>query len=112
MYNSSFFADTDPTSGIGGWGNPAADFEVQEGALAGFRVEYPYPHLLRRNFTLRPYSDDRQRMANSTFTREKIAKLVESYTGDYRGFQIDLESMRTVRSLSPWFFLVVISFFV
>jgi len=77
------------------------DFEVQRGAFAGLRLEYPYPHTLRRNFTLRPFAGS-QMMVNLTFTKEKMAKLVESYTGHYRGFQTDLEATK-VRSPSHGF---------
>src|SRR5580658_2330148 len=52
FYESSFWKDSDPNSGLGGWGNPNADFSVPDGGFSGFHLSYPSPHTLRRNFTL------------------------------------------------------------
>ena len=100
FYHSPFFKDSDPHSGLGGWGNPAADMEVQDGGFAtGFKLAYPFPHNLRRNFTLRPwinYQDarfpiDELKAANETFTASVVETLVNGYTGDFEGFQIEVD---------------------
>ncbi|KAG6909420.1 hypothetical protein DXG01_000573 [Tephrocybe rancida] len=103
FYNSPIFADPDPESGLGGWGNPDTDALVVDGAFAGFMLSYPYPHTLTRNFTLRPFLDypdaetwriDRDRMANLSFTPEAIEKTINGWIGDYRGFQFDVEAVQ------------------
>lgn len=98
FYDASIFADPDPLSGLGGWGNPLADYAVQDGAFANFRLTYPYQHTLRRNFTLRPFIDEGleyhiipDKMANTSITPGVIRQFVEGYKGDYRGFQRDFE---------------------
>jgi len=102
LYNSQFFKDTDPSSGLGGWGNPAADMEVQDGALAGFRVTYPYQHTLRRNYTLQPwlhggrFYEASDKMANQSFTASEYDRLVNTYVGDYPGFQTDVEDWKGI----------------
>jgi hypothetical protein len=50
------FADTDPTHGLGSWGNPADDWTVDSGAFANdFWVAYPFRHRIRRQFTQHPF---------------------------------------------------------
>ncbi|KAG6915676.1 hypothetical protein DXG01_010465 [Tephrocybe rancida] len=107
FYNSPMFADPDPESGLGGWGNPDTDALVVDGAFAGFKLSYPYPHTLTRNFTARPFLDypdaemwriDRDRMASPSFTPEAIEKTINGWTGDYRGFQFDVEIMQASHS--------------
>jgi tyrosinase len=100
VHGSAFFKDSDPTSGLGGWGNPANDFKVPDGAFGNtsdFRLTYPSPHTLRRNFTLQPLLNfplpgfltaaDEQLDGNATFTPAERDKLVNGFIGDYRGFQ-------------------------
>jgi len=103
FYHASIFADPDPLSGLGGWGNPSADYAVQDGAFANFRLTYPYPHTLRRNYTLRPFINDGfefhnipDKMANLSFTPEAVKQLVEGFKGDYREFQkhFDIQQVR------------------
>jgi hypothetical protein len=46
------FSDTDPESGIGGWGTLDNDYQITKGAFShGFQLAYPIPHRLRRNYT-------------------------------------------------------------
>ena len=94
LYGSTFFKDSNPKSGLGGWGDPANDFQVPTGGFSNFHTSYPSAHTLRRNFTLRPYlnSDspffpDPELMANTTFTKAEVHKMVEGFDGDYKGFQ-------------------------
>ncbi|KAJ7101352.1 Di-copper centre-containing protein [Mycena belliarum] len=104
VYDSTLFQESDPLSGLGGWGNPANDFRVADGAFSNesaFRLTYPSPHTLRRNFTLQPFLNfpfpgfltpsQEQLYANATFTPAERDKLVDGFVGDYKGFQTYLE---------------------
>ena len=98
--NSPFWSGSDPESGLGGWGNPDAHMQVQDGAFAGFKVAYPYPHVLHRRFNLQPWLNTSigfhiipTRMVNETFTRAEVARVVNSHVGDYRGFQQDVAAL-------------------
>ncbi|KAG6812166.1 hypothetical protein H0H92_004097 [Tricholoma furcatifolium] len=108
FYNSPMFANSDPESGLGGWGDPYADASVLDGAFSatsGFALSYPYPHTLKRNFTLRPfmdYPDPEQwhvipdKMANESFSSEQVSRAIDSWVGDFRGFQTDVEAIQMV----------------
>ncbi|KAJ6626038.1 Di-copper centre-containing protein [Mycena sp. CBHHK59/15] len=100
VYDSDLFKDSDPVSGLGGWGDPANDISVPDGGFSNtssFRLSYPSPHTLRRNFTLQPFLDfplagflspaQQQLDANATFTPAERDKLVNGFVGDYKGFQ-------------------------
>jgi len=98
FYHASIFDDLDPHSGLGGWGDPLTSYAVQDGPFSDFRLTYPYPHNLRRNFTLRPNINDGyayhiipDKMANVSFSLSAVNELVEGYKGDYRGFQKEFE---------------------
>ncbi|KAF9525718.1 hypothetical protein CPB83DRAFT_896760 [Crepidotus variabilis] len=54
LENVFFWSDSDPESGLGGWGNPDADIQVEGGGFARFKLAYPSPHNLRRHFRVRP----------------------------------------------------------
>ncbi|KDR66552.1 hypothetical protein GALMADRAFT_259070 [Galerina marginata CBS 339.88] len=103
--NSLFWNDSDPESGLGGWGNPDADMQVADGAFAGFKLAYPVPHNLRRHFRLRPYLNTSRgfhiiptRMVNESFTRAEVMRVISSYVGDYRGFQKELGALPGMHS--------------
>jgi len=109
FYNSTIL-DTDPDSGFGGWGDSANDYRVMTGAFGkDFVRAYPAPHNIRRNFTLQPFLGqsiptgvapfDTSIMINTTFTKEIVDYLVNSFVGDYRGFHAFFEGM-TVCSFS------------
>ena len=94
FYGSTLFADFSSTSGLGGWGDPAHDFEVPSGGFSNLHLSYPSAHTLRRNFTLQPYVNadspffpNPELMANTTFTEEEVSKMVRGFEGDYKGFQ-------------------------
>jgi len=98
LQGSSFFKDSDPESGLGGWGDPSRDIEVPTGGFSDFHLSYPSSHILRRNFTLRPYLNDNsslfsntQLMANTTFTKAEVRKMINGFEGDYKGMQKYLE---------------------
>ncbi|KAH9986888.1 Di-copper centre-containing protein [Russula compacta] len=97
FHGSSFWKDSDPLSGLGGWGDPNADFSVPDGGFRELHLSYPSPHVLRRNFTLRPFGIPlvfftRPLLeANTSFSAPAIEKLLETPVGDYRGFQAAFE---------------------
>ncbi|KAJ7691048.1 Di-copper centre-containing protein [Mycena rosella] len=104
VHDSPIF-DADPESGLGGWGDPANDFRVPNGAFSNtsdFHLTYPSPHTLRRNYTLQPLLNfplpgfltaaDEQLDGNATFTPAERDKLVNGFVGDFKGFQSYFES--------------------
>jgi hypothetical protein len=61
-------------------------------------VSYPNPHHIRRNFTLYPLEDPNLRaafpgdppadfMINTTMTKQNVDFIVNSFEGDFFGFQ-------------------------
>ena len=90
-------------SGLGGWGDPNADFSMPDGGFRTFQLSYPSPHIIRRNFTLRPFNVpsplimDRQKIGNSSFAASVIGPILETSAGDFEGFQKVLEAFE-VRS--------------
>ena len=99
FFESKFWADNNSASGLGGWGDASKDYEVQDGGFSTFHLSYPSPHILRRNFTERPYEDldsdlfpEPDLEANSTFTVEAIATGINGYVGDFPHFQQWMES--------------------
>lgn len=104
--NASIFSDS-PTSGFGRWGNPADDYQIATGAFADdFQVAYPVPHRIRRNYTARstnvdPFGDGTPPAPEAFwnyFTRESQVALVNSYVGDFQGFQAQFEGPVVSRS--------------
>lgn len=98
FYSSPFFQDSDPKSGLGGWGDPTQDFAVTDGALSQFHLSYPSPHILRRNYTAQPYLTsksplipDKSILAEETFRKEDVERVVTTHDGDFKGFTADLE---------------------
>ena len=107
VFGSPFFKDSDPESGLGGWGDLNQDIEVQDGGFSvnsSFRLSYPSPHPLRRNFTLQPYLNvgppkaqfiqDPAVYANSSLTYSVIDSIINGYVGDFRGFQTAMEAFQ------------------
>ncbi|KAI0316266.1 Di-copper centre-containing protein [Amylostereum chailletii] len=98
FFESDFWADSDPTSGLGGFGDPNKDFSVPDGAFSDFHLTYPSPHILRRNLTLQPYLGldpqfftEPAKIANTSFTAAEVSKMVNGFVGDYKGFQTYFE---------------------
>ena len=83
-------------SGLGGWGDPNADFSVPDGGFRTFQLSYPSPHILRRNFTLHPWKDV-LKIGNTSFSASVIEALLETPAGDFKGFQTVFEAVE-VRS--------------
>jgi len=98
FYESSFWKDFDPASGVGGWGNPNADFEVPNGGFHTLPLSYPSPHTVRRNFTVLPFNvpypffTEPRKMANSSFSASAIEAILRTAAGNYKGFQTALET--------------------
>ncbi|KAJ6498893.1 Di-copper centre-containing protein [Mycena sanguinolenta] len=104
FYESSFFKDSDPESGLGGWGDASTGYRVLDGgfsASSSFQLSYPFPHTLRRNFDLYPPLDillgipglvyNHTRPANASFTEPVVESLINGFVGDYKGFQTLME---------------------
>ncbi|KAH8994114.1 Di-copper centre-containing protein [Lactarius hatsudake] len=96
FFESSFWKDSNPESGLGGWGDPKADYSVPDGGFRKLHLSYPSPHIVRRNFTLRPFDiplvvfTDPSLEANTTFLAPAVEKILE--IPDYKGFQKALEA--------------------
>ncbi len=101
FYESSFWKDSDPMSGLGGWGNPNDDYSVHDGGFRNFKIAYPVPHHVRRNFTLLAWKDlvsplivDHLKIGNTTFSASVIEALLETPAGNYKRFQTVLEAVQ------------------
>ncbi|KAJ7810278.1 Di-copper centre-containing protein [Mycena olivaceomarginata] len=103
VYESTLLKDASLVHGLGGWGDPNNDYRVPDGAFSSsssFRLSYPSPHTIRRNFTLQPYMNfplpgfitDPLLEANATFTKGEIDKLTNGFVGDFKGFQTYFEA--------------------
>jgi tyrosinase len=103
FFESSFWKDSNALSGLGGWGNPSADFSVPDGGFDEFHLSYPSSHILRRDFTLYPFAvpdplfTDHLKEGNATFSVSVIEAALQTSAGDFKGFQKALE-MPEVRS--------------
>jgi tyrosinase len=97
FYESSFWKDSDPKSGLGGWGDPNADYRVPDGGFHTLPLSYPSPHTVRRNFTLvlppfpgappGPTTDN-----NASFSTSVIEAVLNISPGDYKQFQTVVEA--------------------
>lgn len=90
--------DSDPNSGLGGWGDPSDDFQITTGAFASdFIRPYPVPHRIRRNFTLIPFGGfgDGTPPAtdpwNVSLVPQRVKGMVDGFPGDLVGFHKFLE---------------------
>jgi tyrosinase len=114
VFGSVMFKDSNPVSGLGGWGDPSNDVRVPDGAFSNkssFRLTYPSPHTLRRNWTMQPFLNfplagfmtdaDEHLDANATFTPAERDKLVNGFVGDFVGFQKYFEGFNVCRRNIP-----------
>jgi len=104
VYNATIWDDSH--SGLGRWGDPANDYQINSGGFANQTRVYPEPHHIRRNYSFFPFTnrvpafvaaDLSSYMANSTLTRENVAKMVNGFDGDFIGFQTYLEGLDASR---------------
>ena len=100
VYNATIWDDS--PSGLGRWGDPANDYQINSGGFANQIRVYPEPHHIRRNYSLFPFTnpvfgslmeDLASYMANSTLTHENVAKMVNGFDGDFVGFQTYFEDL-------------------
>ena len=105
FYESPFWKDSDPESGLGDWGNPDEDFSMRYSGFNSFQLSYPSPYTApRRNFTLHPFEYlssalqqfffDHDKAANSSFLAPQIAQLLESSAGTLGAFKRHLRNSR------------------
>jgi hypothetical protein len=97
FYESSFWKDSDPKSGLGGWGDPNADYQVPDGGFHTLPLAYPLPHTVRRNFSLLapPFPGGPQPASPTTndpskFSASEIESILEISPGAYKEFQIQI----------------------
>lgn len=94
FYESSFWKDSDPESGLGGWGDLNANYSVPDGGFHTLPLSYPLPHTLWRNFTLisPPFpglaQSASQTVNNASFTASVVESVLETSPGDFKEFQI------------------------
>jgi len=88
-FQNSTWWNPDPISGIGGWGDPNNDYQITTGAFVNFTVSYPSPHRLRRQYT--PTVGDGRPLA-PLFSPESQREMVNSYVGNFIGFQTRFEA--------------------
>ena len=99
FFESSFWKDSDPKSGLGGWGDPNKDYSVPDGGFMSLQLSYPSPHIVRRNFTLRPFdipfvvfkNADPSLEANKTFLAHAVEKILK--VPEYKTFQKEIEGV-------------------
>jgi hypothetical protein len=101
FFESSFWKDSDPMSGLGGWGDPNDDYTVHDGGFHNLQLAYPVPHHVRRNFTLRPWDDtpfplvtDPLKIGNISFSASVIEAILETPAGHFKEFQTVLETVQ------------------
>jgi tyrosinase len=101
FYESSFWKDSGPMSGLGGWGDPNDDYTVHDGGFRNLQLAYPVPHYVRRNFSLLawkglpfPLITDRLKIGNTSFSASVVESLLETPAGDFKGFQTVFEAVQ------------------
>ena len=101
FFESSFWKDSDPLRGLGGWGDPDDDYSVHDGGFRDLILAYPVPHHVRRNFTILAWEDvpsplviEPLKLGNTSFTPSVVEAILETPTGDYKGFQKVLEALQ------------------
>ena len=97
FYESSFWKDSDPVSGLGGWGDPNDDFRVPDGGFHKLLLSYPSPHTVRRQFSLFPYKapfplfTEPEKTGTSSILASVVEAVLNTSAGDFKGFQVALE---------------------
>jgi tyrosinase len=97
FYDSSFWKDSNPKSGLGGWGDPNADYRVPDGGFHTLPLSYPSPHTVRRNFTLvlpsAPGAPPGPTIYNNaSISASVIEAILNISPGDYKQFQTVVEA--------------------
>lgn len=101
FFESSFWKDSDPMSGLGGWGDPNDDYTVHDGGFRNLPLAYPVFHHVRRNFSLlawegipSPLVTDPLKIGNTSFSAAVINSLLETPAGNFKEFQTVLEAIQ------------------
>ncbi|KAI0271789.1 Di-copper centre-containing protein [Russula aff. rugulosa BPL654] len=101
FFESSFWKDSDPMSGLGGWGDPNDDYTVHDGGFRNLPLAYPVFHHVRRNFSLlawegipSPLVTDPLKIGNTSFSAAVIKSLLETPAGNFKEFQTVLEALQ------------------
>ncbi|QRW26626.1 tyrosinase [Rhizoctonia solani] len=90
-FENSAIWDTDPESGLGGFGDPNDDYTVKTGAL-NITVVYPITHKLRRRYTpILDLENVTKIPANSTFSQEEVNSLLAQPEGNFTAFHASAE---------------------
>ncbi|KAF8573859.1 Di-copper centre-containing protein [Ramaria rubella] len=99
--HASIFSDPDPNASLGGFGHPAHDAVLLDGAFARMPLTYPAPHTLRREYTPYPFLNLTTRLypnqtffAADAFKAGEVLKMINAFKGDYKGFQSYIEGMQ------------------
>lgn len=104
VYHSTIFSNS-TDEGLGSWGDPDNDFQIFTGGLKDITLAYPVPHHIRRNYSVQPFIGgtdlfgplagpvDPELMVNTTLTQANVDFTVNSFTGNYSGFQAYLEGI-------------------
>lgn len=107
MYNSPFFDNS--SCGIGGWGDPANDYQIFTGGFKDTMRSYPSPHHIRRNYTLYPFQNPNLGnlfagdpkapppqtglAINSSMTKANYEFTVNNFEGNFIGLQTYTEGL-------------------
>jgi len=102
IYNAGIWDDS--PSGLGRWGDPGNDFQINTGGFKDQIRLYPSPHHIRRNFSVFPFTNAAFQnvkgidvpaayMPNTTMVPENVAFMVNGFDGDFIGFQAYFEGL-------------------
>jgi tyrosinase len=98
FYESSFWKDSNPVSGLGGWGNQTADYSVLDGGFSRLHLSYPVPHIVRRNYTLLPFDfpylffTEPRKEGNASFSASVVESILQTSAGNFKSFHVSLEA--------------------
>ncbi|KAJ7881447.1 tyrosinase copper-binding domain-containing protein [Mycena leptocephala] len=106
FYESAFFKESDPKSGLGSWGNTLTQFRILDSTLfasSSFWLLYPFLHMLHQKFNLFPQFEqvfpvpglayDYTHSANASFIKLMVESLIDGFVGDFKGFQTQMEGV-------------------
>ncbi|KAH9029997.1 Di-copper centre-containing protein [Lactarius hengduanensis] len=74
FFESSFWKDSNPESGLGGWGDPKADYSVPDGGFRKLHLSYPSPHISTSPLVV---FTDPSLEANTTCLAPAVEKILE-----------------------------------
>ncbi|KAG8768020.1 hypothetical protein FRC12_005875, partial [Ceratobasidium sp. 428] len=91
-FNTSQMWDPNPTSGLGGFGDPNNDYTIKDGGFKDMNLTYPAAHKIRRQYTPYPYLTwwwvpRPQEAAAEGLKQSYVDKAINGYVGDFRGMQ-------------------------